>query len=158
MIVELYDAIYQLLSTDQTVLNYLRVSDLLLSETFASDLDDEQRNRLAKANKIQRQQMPKQLFESLPILTFYSMPGGRDINNLMVYNGRFMFDIYTDNNVDLALQVSKRLFELLDNQFLDVANTASLKGIWLDGYESPTNDADTYCFTNLFDLSIVIEN
>ena len=158
MIVDLYDGLFQLLSSDQTVLNYLQVSDLLLIETFAPDITEDERLKLAKAMKIQRQQMPKQLIESLPIMTFYSIPGGRDSRNISVYNGRIMFDIYTQNNVDLALGVTKRLFELLDKQLLNLENTASLQGIWLDGYESPTNDADTYCFTNLFDLSIVLEN
>lgn len=157
MIIDLYDAIYTLLSNDSNVLNYLQVDDLLDNSNFYSDKSEPERILLAKAIKIQRQRIPKQLIESLPIVTFYSIPSGRDRLNDRVLNARFMIDIYTENNVDLALKISKCLYDLLHEQFLNVSNTNSFKGYWVDGYESPTNDADTYCFTDVYELSISLD-
>lgn len=147
MIVELYDSIYRLLAEDEMVLNYLQVDTGLPEEELA----------LAKALKIQRQREPQELMEGLPMQTFYSLPSSRDYKNYRVYNALFMFDTYTQNDVNKALMVSKRLYGLLNESYLNTVNTGVFKAEWLDGYESPTNDPDSYCFTNVFSVSMVLD-
>ncbi len=112
---------------------------------------------LQKAKKIQMQQIPKQLIETLPIITFYKLPSGKDLLNSLVYNAIFMFDTYTQNDVELAHLIAKELYKIFDEEYLDIPNVGTFRGEWLDGYESATNDPDTYCFTNLIAVSIALE-
>lgn len=158
----MYNSIYKLLTSSETVLNYIKTAELINDVNFAPDLAGEEnaevRKLLAYAIKIQKQQIPKELSARLPLITFYKLPGGKDSGNNCVYNATFMFDIYTAGDVELAHKLSEELYSMFNDKFIDIIGYDSFKCEWLDAYESTTNDPDTYCFTNLVSLSIETKN
>lgn len=139
-VIHLYDGIYQYLANDEVILDLLEIDTTL----------DEDELMLQKALHIQRRSKPQDLAENIPLITFYTPGGGRDVNNTSVYDSLFVFDIYTKDDVEKALMIAKRLLELFDSNIPVVEGIATMESSFEDGHESEVDLQNTYCFTLLF--------
>lgn len=139
-IVNLYNGIYRILANDDVILNLLGIAD--------------KSDNLKKAKRIQKRSQPQIIIEELPIITFYSPAGKRGVKNAEVYNATFMFDIYTKDNVDLALNIAQRIIELFEKKLNPMIGVETFESSFVEGYESRSNLPNTYCFTLVFDMFI----
>lgn len=139
-IVNLYNGIYRILANDDVILNLLGITD--------------KSDNLKKAKRIQKRSQPQIIIEELPIITFYSPAGKRGVKNTEVYNATFMFDIYTKDNVDLALNIAQRIIELFEKKLNPMMGVETFESSFVEGYESRSNLQNTYCFTLVFDMFI----
>ncbi len=144
MVIELYNNIYVALSNDPRILELLGIR----SEDSPEDL------LLAKALKIQRRKKPQNLTENIPLLCFFTPGGRRDANNDFVYNGVFIFDVYTRDNVPQAHQITARLRELFSDEIPAFKGLTTLRSRWEDSFESEVDLEDVYCFTSVYTFPV----
>jgi len=143
-VVNLYNGIYKILANDDALLNLLGITD--------------KTDNLKKAKRIQKRSQPQVIIAELPLITFYSPAGKRGIKNSEVYNATFMFDIYTKDNVDLALNISQRIIELFEKKLNPMLGVETFESSFVEGYESRSNLQNTYCFTLVFDMFIAFDD
>src|SRR6185312_4088611 len=61
------------------------------------------------AKRIQKRMNPIGLVgNNLPLITFYKMPGEREYSNHLAYVTPVDFDIYTEDDVELAIDLADR--------------------------------------------------
>lgn len=142
-VVSLYNGIYKVLANDDTVLNYLGIG------ASASYLE--------KAKHIQKRAKPQNVAESLPIIAFYSLPGKREGQNLLVYTTNFVFDIYTNDDVNLAHQIADRIAALFDGEIHPMMGIESYESLVVTMHESDSDLPNTYCFTVVIEFSMSLE-
>ncbi|BAU28157.1 hypothetical protein DFP93_101233 [Aneurinibacillus soli] len=140
--VNVYNAVYRLLAADKDILE-------LLGLTLAS-------SNIDKAKKLIKRKKPPNL-TTLPIVTFYALPGGRDGENKEVYVAPFMFDIYTNDDVDKAQKIAQRIIGMFDGVLPDVKETATLEAMFVTEHESETNQVNTYCYSVGIDFAVVVD-
>lgn len=142
-VVNLYNGIYKVLSNDETVLNYLGIG------TSASPLD--------KARHIQKRAKPQNLANHLPLIAFYSPPGQRGGDNYLVYNTKFVFDIYTRDDVDLAQRIGDRIHRLFEGIIHPMMGIENFESLMVSQHESESDLPNSYCFTVVIDFSISLD-
>jgi hypothetical protein len=142
-VVNLYNGVYKVLANDNTVLNYLGIG------ASASNLE--------KAKHIQKRAKPQNLAESLPLIAFYALPGKREGQNLLVYTTNFVFDIYTNDDVNLAQQIADRISSLFDGEIHPMMGIESYESLVVTMHESESDLANTYCFTVVIQFSMTLE-
>lgn len=142
-VVNLYNGIYQVLSNDQKVLNYLGIDT-------SSSLTD-------KATHIQKRSRPQRLADSIPLVAFYAPPGVPDKNNHLVYTTAFVFDVYTADDVALAQQIAERICELFVGEMHPMQGVESMQSEFVTSHESSVDVENAYCFTTVIDFSVSIE-
>lgn len=141
-LVDLYNGIYRILSNDDVILSLLNITDIT--------------DKLKKAKHIQKRSKPQIIIDDLPIITFYSPSGKRESKNFDVYKALFTFDIYTKDDVDLALNISNRIFELFDDKLNPMVGVESMTTDFVEGFESRSDLANTYCFTLIFNMFVSV--
>lgn len=142
MLADLYAGIYKVMVNDTQMLTLLGIP--------AGDA-------LAKAKRVQKRSQPQDLDKYSPIITFYKVPGdGRDARNDNVYNATFVFDVYTKDDVELALNINKRIKELFDGEINPFQSVENFETFFEDGFESKSSLPNTYCFTSILTFSITI--
>lgn len=141
--VNVYNAVYRLLAVDAEVLG-------LLGLTPAS-------SNIDKAKKLVKRKKPPNLTNVLPIITFYTLPGSRDGENKEVYVAPFMFDIYTNDDVDKAQRIADRIIQMFDGRLPEVKETATLEAMFVTEHESETNQVNTYCYSVGIDFAVVVD-
>ncbi|MEC0276808.1 hypothetical protein [Peribacillus frigoritolerans] len=142
-VVNLYNGIYKVLANDKTVLSYLGIG------ATATPLE--------KAKRIQKRHKPQNLVENMPIITFYAPPGTRSRENLLVYSTNFIFDIYTNDNVDLAQKLGGRLVQIFDGEINPMMGIETYESLLVTMHETATDMANTYCFTVVVEFSFSLE-
>ena len=105
---------------------------------------DEKSSPVEKARRIQKRIEPVGLSEGhFPIVSFYKLPGRRGSNHLE-YQTAFVFDIYTKDDVETAIEISDRISDLFDDEYLPMKKGSSFKGEYLTSSEQPTDLSNTY--------------
>lgn len=146
VVVNLYNEIYRLLTNDDDVLNYLGIDTSM----------DEGSVLLQKARKVQKRRRPQNPVDNVPLITFYTPGGGADQGNYMVFNSPFVFDVYTNDDVDLAQRLSSHLVGLLARKNHPMCGVESYETKLLDAFESSTDLSNVYCFTAVIRFSVTI--
>lgn len=144
---DLYNGIYRVLANDTDVLNYLGVDTTLPSNQLL----------LEKARRIQKRSKPQRLAENLPMITFFAPPGRRSPKNHLVYNTVFVFDVYTNDDVNLAHRIGDKIMELFDGEIHPMMGLESYEQIFETAHESSTDSQDTYCFTVVIEFSVSLD-
>jgi hypothetical protein len=112
---------------------------------------------LEMATRIQKRSKPVDLVEgNFPLITFYKLPGVRGYNHL-AYSTAFDFDIYTNDDVELAVQIADRINELFDDKFLNMPRGSSFKGSYLTSAEDNTDLENTYKYYTQVEFTFGIE-
>lgn len=141
-IIKLYDNIYNLIATNETILYYLGMGS--------------NPSNLEKAKKIQRRAKPQNLIDNVPLIAFYAPPGGLDRENDTVYVAPFVFNIFTFDDVDSAHLIAKELTRLIDKKLLPFRGIDSLESRLITAHESSVDEENIYCFTVVFEFSILL--
>ena len=141
-IIKLYDNIYNLIATNETILYYLGMGS--------------NPSNLEKAKKIQRRAKPQNLIDNVPLIAFYAPPGGLDRENDTVYVAPFVFNIFTFDDVDSAHLIAKELTRLIDKKLLPFYGIDSLESRLITAHESSVDEENIYCFTVVFEFSILL--
>jgi hypothetical protein len=129
---DLYAVIHWTLRNDEKIREYLGLDDTSTLEEFAL--------------KIQKRAKPKGLVEAnLPLIAFYANPGSRGENPLE-YITTFDFDIYTPDDVELALNIADRIKEIFEGQYLALPKGSNFKAEMTTCAEAPSDLSDTYKF------------
>lgn len=96
------------------------------------------------ALRIQKRMTPVDVIvNNLPMISFYKSPGRRGYNPLE-YTTVFDFDIYTNNDVELAIDLADRISELFDEQYLNLSQGSHFKGEYVTSAEDVTDKQDVY--------------
>lgn len=141
-IIKLYDNIYNLIATNETILYYLGMGS--------------NPSNLEKAKKIQRRAKPQNLIDNVPLIAFYAPPGGLDRDNDAVYVAPFVFNIFTSDDVDSAHLIAEELTSLIDKELLPFCGIDSLESRLITAHESSVDAENIYCFTVVFEFSILL--
>ena len=98
------------------------------------------------AMKIQKRLKPQNLVsENLPLISFYSNPGLIG-NNYLEYTCAFDFDVYTGDDVELALAIVDRIQELFDGEYPGLRCGTYFKARFNTCSEVDTDLQNTYKF------------
>lgn len=136
-VVSLYDAIYTYVSEDEYILNYLDIDCTCPEEEVL----------LEKAKHIQKRAKPQNLAENLPLISFYTPGGSRDDDNYLVYSAYFVFDIYTPDDVELAMRIAQRIADIFDGELPPFNNIVTFETYFESGHESSVDLENVYCFS-----------
>lgn len=105
---------------------------------------DETTTDVDMAIRIQKRERPVDLVEDrFPLIAFYKLPGQRGHNHLE-YVTIFDFNIYTNDDVELAVDLADRINYLFDDKFLNLPKGSSFKGAYVTSAEDGTDLANTY--------------
>jgi len=149
-VINLYNGIYKLLTS----------TDILL-EKLGIPVTEEGREIIyptnkQKGQKVQKRSKPQRLVDNLPMVTFYTPGGSIDPINHEVFRPVFYFDIYTQDDVNLAHEIAESIFSLIDNQVNEFSNVENGGAEVIDAHESDAGLPDTYCFTLEILFSIAV--
>ncbi|AIW39927.1 hypothetical protein MHB54_05935 [Paenibacillus sp. FSL M7-0802] len=107
--------------------------------------------------KIQKRRHPKGLQQDqLPLISFYKSAGGRG-ENYLDYWSIFNFDIYTRENVDVALRIADRITTLFDDEYQSLTQGGLLKGQYITGSDHDTDLENTYKYSIQIGITIGME-
>jgi hypothetical protein len=110
------------------------------------------------ALRIQKRRFPVELVENnLPLITFYKLPGQREFRNHLAYVTAFDFDIYTKDDVELAIDIADRINYLFDGKFLPLPKGSSFKGQYITSAEDNTDLENTYKYFTQIEFTFGIE-
>lgn len=145
---DVYATIHSVIATDPEIRRLMGFQDGLSEE-------DE---LVQRASKVLKRQLSTELLEeqTLPLITFYKLPGGREFDNYLSYLTPFDFDIYTNNDVELAIDIADRINELFDDKYLPLAKGSSLRNTYVTSGEDKTELKDVYKYYTqiIFNLSL----
>jgi hypothetical protein len=141
-VVNLYNNIYALITNNKNILYYLGMGD--------------NPNNLEKAKKVQKRAKPQNLVDNIPLLAFYAPPGGLDRGNDSVYVAPFVFDIYTNDDVNTAHLIAEELTKVIDRKLLPFNGVDSFESRFITAHESSVDVENVYCFTIVFEFSILL--
>jgi hypothetical protein len=141
-VVDLYNGIYRTLANDVEILELLGITDT---------------DKLTRAKKIQKRAKPQDLATNIPIITFYTPGGTPDPINDLVYGATFVFDIYTNDDVDKAHKISNRIFRIFHKEIPKFEGLETTSSKFEDAHESATDLTNTYCFTIVITMFVSTE-
>ena len=96
------------------------------------------------ALRIQKRMKPVDLVaDNYRLISFYKLPGNRELNHLQ-YVTVFDFDIYTNDDVELAIELADRISDLFDDTYLKLRKGSSFKGEYVTSAEDTTDLSNTY--------------
>ena len=127
---DVYASIHKTLREDDVIKELMGFSDeTTLEET---------------ALRIQKRMKPVDLVaDNYPLISFYKLPGNRGRNHLE-YVTVFDFDIYTNDDVELAIELADRISDLFDGTYLKLRKGSSFKGEYVTSAEDTTDLSNTY--------------
>lgn len=139
---DLYAYIHKILREDEKILELLGLSNPTPEDT---------------AIRIQKRRKPQQVVDkNLPMISFYTNPGVR-ANNHLEYLTAFDFDVYTQDDVETAMEIADRVGELFDDQYVGIKTGSQFKGEFLTASEVETDLENTYKFFTQMLFTIGIE-
>lgn len=108
--------------------------------------------------RIQKRKKPQDLVgDNLPLISFYKKPGSRG-ENYLEYRFIVDFDIFTQNNVELAINIADRIAQLFDDKFISgVLEGSVFRGEYITSAEDDTNLANTYKYFTQIGFTIGID-
>lgn len=139
---DVYASIHRVLREDEIIRELMGFTEDTPPEEFAL--------------RIQKRMKPVDLVaDNFPMISFYKLPGFRGHNH-MTYSTAFDFDIYTNDDVETAIDIADRVNELFDDQFLPLCKGISFKGQYVTSGEDVTDLNNTYKYYTqiLFNLGI----
>lgn len=92
-----------------------------------------------------------------PLISFYKLPGFREPKNHLSYVTIFDFDVYTQNDVETAIEIADRISELMDNEFLPLEKGSSLRSSYVTSAEDTTQLKDVYKYYTQISINLVLE-
>jgi hypothetical protein len=138
-----YAYIHRVLRDDPKIRSMIGLND-------SSSLED-------AATRIQKRKKPQDLVsKNHPVITFYKNAGARGTNYLE-YKFIVDFDVYTQNDVELALNINDRIIELFDDQYIGIAKGSFFKGQYITGAEDDTDMENKYKYFTQIGYTIGIE-
>lgn len=110
------------------------------------------------ATRIQKRKKPQELVQhNLPLISFYKNAGHRG-ENYLEYRFIVDFDIYTQDDVELALNISDRITQLFDDQYMKGLRKGSVfKGEYVTSAEDDTDLTNTYKYFTQIGFTIGID-
>lgn len=138
-VVNLYNNIWSIIANDSIILTFMNLVGA---------------DNLTKAKRIQKRARPQNIIDNLPLITFYSPDGNLELKNSYVYNAVFVFDVYTNDDVELAHNLAQRIIEIFDRELHPMNGVESFESKFIRAYESNSNLANTYCFTVVLSMYI----
>jgi hypothetical protein len=110
------------------------------------------------ATKIQKRKQPQNLVQhNLPLISFYKNPGARGTNYLE-YRFIVDFDIYSQDDVELAINIADRIAQLFDDKFMSGLTKGSVfKGEYVTSAEDDTDLENTYKYFTQIGFTIGID-
>lgn len=144
----------------------LRMSDIYacLHKTVREDAEilrlmglteDEPLDKLASS--IQKRKKPKGVvINNLPLITFFKNPGARE-ENYLVYRFIVDFEIYTQDDVETAIDIADRITDLFDGKFLSGVTGSVFKGEYVTSAEDDTDLKNAYKYFVQIGFSIGLE-
>ncbi|ALA07161.1 hypothetical protein SECTIM467_31 [Brevibacillus phage SecTim467] len=140
---DVYACIHQTLRNDPEIQS-------MLGLTADSSLED-------MATKIQKRRKPQNLVQdNLPMISFYKNPGARG-KNYLEYRFIVDFDIYTQDDVELATNIADRISHLFDDKYLGLQKGSVFKGQYVTSAEDDTDLENTYKYFTQIGLTVGIE-
>ncbi|MEC2266488.1 hypothetical protein [Bacillus subtilis] len=119
---------------------------------------DESTTSTDMALRIQKRKNPVELVDGkLPLITFYKLPGQRELTNYLSYVTAFDFDIYTNDDVELAIEIADRINYLFDDKYLPLSKGSSFKGHFVTSAEDETDLENTYKYFTQVEFTFGIE-
>lgn len=110
------------------------------------------------AMRIQKRRKPVELVDNnLPLISFYKLPGQREFGNHLAYVTSFDFDIYTNDDVELAIGIADRINYLFDDKYLRLSKGSSFKGQYLTSAEDVTDLENIYKYFTQVEFTFGIE-
>ena len=144
MSVNLYNGIYRALANDSVILQLLKLDPLA--------------DNITKALRIQKRAKPQNLvLGNLPLITFYTPGGRRGRENDYVFEATFVFDVYTNDDVDLAHRISQRITALFNGEILPFMGVENFSSRLMDEHESESSLPNSYCYTTVVSMFVPLE-
>jgi hypothetical protein len=143
IITQLYDEVYRALTRDTDLMALMGLGTATSIEV---------------AKKIQKRRKPQDIVANMPLISFYSPGGAKDHNNDLVFGSVFVFDVYTNDDVELAQDISARLCKMFNKELLPLVGIESFESVFADQSESLTDLPNTYCFTTLIVFYVSLDN
>jgi len=141
-ITQLYDEIYRAITNDEDIMTLM-------------DLQGE--SAINKAKRVQKRRQPMNLADTDTLLTFYTLGGRRQGSNDYVFNIPYVFDVYTNDDVELAQDISSKIISLFDAKLSKLSGLSTFENKFENQFESLVDLPNRYCFTTiiLFSVSLV---
>lgn len=117
---------------------------------------DDTTDNVEMAVRIQKRMKPVNVVDNLPIITFYKLPGQRGVNHLE-YVTVYDFDIYTGDDVELAVDLADRINYLFDNKYLNIPKGSTFKAQYVTSAEDDTDLENTYKYFTQIEFTFGIE-
>lgn len=109
------------------------------------------------STRLQKRREPVNMVDgNLPLVTFYKLPGSRGLNHLE-YVTPFDFDIYTDGDVELAINIADRINYLFDGQYLSLARGSTFKAEYVTSAEDKSDLEDVFKYFTQISFTFGIE-
>lgn len=114
---------------------------------------------VSRAKRIQKRSDPQDLaIDIMPLIAFYAVSaGGLDPRNSLTYDAIFLFDVYTNDDVSLAHDISHRILEMFHAEISPFEGVENFETLLLNQYESRSDLENTYAFTTALKFSIAME-
>lgn len=148
IVVDLYNGIFKILANDPTILSLLDIDTTIDVDAL----------KVAKAEKIQKRRKPQNLISNIPLIAFYSPGGNVERNNDLVYCATFVFDVYTNDDIEKAHEIHNRISKIFDDCVPSIPTLTTFLTHFEEAYESETDLANTYCFTTICTFSVGLED
>ena len=128
----LYAYIHKILREDKGI-------QLLMFNNTAPSLE-------VAAMRIQKRSSPQNLnVNNFPLISFYSGQGMRG-DNYLEYVMPFDFDIYTKDDVELALKIADRINKIFENEYVGLECDSQFKSMFVTMGEEQTDQSNTFKF------------
>lgn len=146
---DVYATIHKVLSTDPVIRELMGFQEGL----------EESEELIQRATKIVKRRVSPELLDgdNLPVISFYKLPGGREYDNHLSYITPFDFDIYTNNDVETAVDIADRINELFDDKYLPLAKGSSLRNRYVTSGEDKIDLQDVYKYYTQITFNLSLE-
>lgn len=123
------------------------IKSLLGSTEFMNLMGLSNADAETKSIRIQRRRKPQNILKNLPLVAYYTPDGSKDTDNVDVYCPTFVFDIYTNDNVELAQNIGELIKGLFADKLVGMSNITSYSSNFECEFESDAGLDFCYCWT-----------
>lgn len=142
-ITDVYACIYKTLREDSVIRKCMGLNNITV------DMENDMH--------IQKRMSPKEaLNKQMPLIVFYNSFVQKERNN-NIHVVTFDFDIYTNDGVELALDLADRINQLFDNQSLRLFKGVFFKGQYVGFAEVASEIEHSYKYFTRFEFIFEIE-